>query len=584
LHRILLFNQAIYPSPDDLNESVAQAVAAEFISLRGVITGDTSQPISPIEEESQSNPQSSGDTCVVEDFNLLRNVLELISSPLLSYPREPSLADKKEVNEKNSMKTEEESNKSEPRLRSVACEELLHTAAAGVKSLVLKTHKYNFDGQFFLQSDPWPIISWGTDQTQLSDTVNSNLLCEIITSVGNFLESTQLTNRKCSGPHTVAKGALWSRLAAADALRESQARGILAASSDLLHKCLLYTSDASVLKCSQSLMPKLLALLSDCYSNPADPFSLAFVPTYLPSTSTAIDQSSSERERDTIDGARRSGCFRTHLSQTIAMTCQNADENFMSNLFRVLNHKLSKLSGKAEGSMDVDSAGSSTGQTKSTAISLSEDDLIVIAGSISALGSISEALASWRLFGTAKVEMAESTIERSCNQQVLDAVISILDFPATSSELAQLPSTIGAPKESTVARNPYVDLKIAALRVLKGLAASGLFSYTTRIPSVVPSSSTPVHFDEAVKEKRMTVLTALSNMVRAYATRDSSGATRAAINGRSSSYSKIVAAAVDVLGTACLTGVTEGTQYCSLLRIYIPLVSSTFSSLSFLLT
>jgi hypothetical protein len=548
--------------------------------------GDTSQPISPMEEDSQSNPQSSGVTCVVGDFNLLRNVLELISSPLLSYPREPSLADKKEVNEKNSMNTEEERNKSEPRLRSVACEELLHTAAVGVKSLVSKTHKYSFDGQYFLQSDPWPIISWGIDQTQLSDTVNSNLLCEIITSVGKILESTQLSNRKCSGPHTVAKGALWSKLAAADALRESQARGILAASSDLLHKCLLCTRDASVLKCSQSLMPKLLALLSDCYSNPADPFSLAFVPTYLPSTSTAIDQSNSERERDTIDGARRSGCFRTHLSQTIAMTCQNADENFMSNLFRVMNHKLSKLSGKAEGSMDVDSTGSSTGQTKSTAISLSEDDLIVIAGSITALGSISEALASWRLFGTAKVENAhttESTIERSCNQQVQDAVISILDFPAASSELAQLPSTIGAPKESTVARNPYVDLEIVALRVLKGLAASGLFSHTTRISSVVPSSSTPVHFDEAIKEKRMTVLTTLSNMVRAYAARDSSGATRAAINGRSSSYSKIVAAAVDVLGTACLTGVTEGTQCSSLSRIYIPLVSSTFSSLSFLL-
>jgi hypothetical protein len=510
---------------------------------------------------------------VVGDFILLSNVLELISSPLLSYPQETA---KKEDIERNSSNTEEERNKSEPKLRSVACEELLHTAAAGMKCLVSKTRKYNFDGQFFLQSDPWPIISRDNDQTLQGDTLNSKLLCEIVTSVGEILELMQLTNKKSSGPHTVAKGALWTKLAAADALRESQARGVLAASIDLLHKCLLYTSDAPVLKCSQTLMPKLLSLLPDCYSNPADPYSLAFVPTSLPSTSTAIDQSSSEKERDTTDGARRSGCFRTHLSQTIAMTCQNADENFMSNLFRVLNHKLSKLSGKAESSMDVDSTRSSTGQTQNTAISLSEDDLIVIAGSISALGSISEALALWRSFETAKDEIGhitESNIERGCNQQVLDAVISILAFPATSSELVQLPSTIGAPKESTVARNPYVDLKIVALRVLKELAASGLFSYTTRISLPVGSSSpTPVHFDVAIKEKRMAVLTTLSNIVRAYASRDPSGATRGAINGRSSAYSKIVAAAVDVLGTACLAGVTEGTQRRSLSRICVPLV------------
>ena len=459
------------------------------------------------------------------------------------------------------MNAEEERNKSELKLRSIACEELLHTAAAGVKSLVSKALKYNFDGQFFLQPDPWSVISMGSMEC---DAVSSELLCEVIASVGKILESTQLTSKKSSGSHSVAKGALWTKLAAADALRESQARSILAASSDLLHKCLLFTSDASVLQFSQTLMPKLLSLLSECYSNPADPFSLAFVTTYLPATAAAVDQSSSEKERDTTDGARRSGCFRTHLSQTIAMICQNADENFMSNLFRVLNHKLSKLSGKAESSMEEDPTPLSTSRQQTSARSLVEDDLIVIAGSISALGSISEALASWRTLGIAKDEnnhTTEFSIERSCNQQVLDAVISILDLPAVSSELAQFPSTIGAPKESTVARNPYVDLKIVALRVLKGLAANGVFSYTTRIsyPLGSPSSST-VPFDEATREQRLTVLSTLSNIVGAYATRDSSGATRGAINGRSSAYSKIVAAAVDVLGTACLAGVTEGTQ------------------------
>ena len=554
-----LLRQFIYFSSDDLNESVSKAVAAEFISLRGAIADGTSPPTSPIEENSLCDSQSNDDTYLVGDLKLLKNVLELISSPLLSYPQEPSSTEKKEVHDKNYMNAEEERDKSELKLRSIACEELLHTAAAGVKSLVSKTLKYNFDGQFFLQPDPWSVISMGNMQC---DAMSSELLCEVIASVGKILESTQLTSKKNSGSHSVAKGALWTKLAAADALRESQARGILAASSDLLHKCLLCTSDASVLQFSQTLMPKLLSLLSECYSNPADPFSLAFVTTYLPATTAAVDQSSSEKERDTTDGARRSGCFRTHLSQTIAMTCQNADENFMSNLFRVLNHKLSKLSGKAESSLEEDPTPLSTSRQQTSARSLVEDDLIVIAGSISAFGSISEALASWRTLGIAKDEnthTAESAIERSCNQQVLDAVISILDLPAVSSELAQLPSTIGAPKESTVARNPYVDLKIVALRVLKGLAANGVFSYATRIsyPLGSPSSST-VPFDEATREQRMTVLSTLSNIVGAYATRDSSGATRGAINGRSSAYSKIVAAAVDVLGTACLAGVTEG--------------------------
>lgn len=498
---------------------------------------------------------------MVGDFSLLRNVLELISSPLLSYPKENSLGNE-ECNDKNSVIAEEGRNKSEPRVRSIACEELLHTAATGMKNLVSTTLKYNFDCQFFLQPDPWSIISMGNDTPQLSNSLSMNLLCEIITSVGKILESTQLSKKKSSGPHSVAKGAMWTKLAAADALRESHSRGILATSSDLLHKCLLYTRDSSVLKYSQTLMPQLLALLSDCYSNPADPFSLAFVPTSLPATSTAIDQSSTEKERDTTDGARRSGCVRTHLSQTIAMTCQYADENFMSNLFRVLSHKLSKLSGKAENGTEDDLTRSGIIKEHNTVHSLAEDDLIVIAGSISALGSISEALASWRSFGTANTantHTAESTIERSCNQQVLDAIRSILDFSTTSTELTQLPSTIGALKEPTVARNPYVDLKIVALRVLKGLAASGIFSYTTRIPLSVGSSSTPVHADEAMREKRMAVMSTLSNIVSAYTTRDSSAATRGSVNGRSSAYSKIVAAAVDVLGTACLAGVTEGT-------------------------
>ena len=110
------------------------------------ISDGAMRPISSLEESTPFNLQPSVGTGAVGEFNLLKDVLELISSPLLLYPQESLLAEKNEANDKN--RIEELRNASKSRLRSIACEELLHTAAAGMKSLVSNTLKYDFDGNF----------------------------------------------------------------------------------------------------------------------------------------------------------------------------------------------------------------------------------------------------------------------------------------------------------------------------------------------------------------------------------------------------------------------------------------------------
>lgn len=510
-------------------------------------------------------------------MNPLSDILDLLSSPLLFYPVAPPL--------KNDVRASESDVSDDcRRLRPIATEELLHTAATGIMRLVESYRGYSIYAQHFLQSDPWPTTSSKhlecSDSLRLNAVVNAKQLCSLISTIGTILTAatSAKNSNSASGPSsTGAKGALWSRLALEAAVKTSQVRGILTAAVDTLHKSLLISSDEEVLEASRKLLPQLLSCLSNCYSDASDPLCLSF------SSDDVLNhgQLSSQQHtriftvKDGLTAARGTGSFRNNLGQILALSCQNASDNYIQNLRRVLTHKLSKRSVQREtptGKELIDGG---------VADVLSEGDVILVAGAVTALGSIAQALTAWE--GELSVTDAPNSNSRCevssdvIHRPLLDTLISIQKLDAScSTELKQPFAT-----ETHSPRNAIVDLKIVALRTLKVLAASGLLTSSTENKSGLPidTGSTPsgesLHSSTALAKGDVIptshdvveiVLFSLMSIVRNYGL-DEVSKVSATKNDRSSPSSKVVAASIDVLSTACLSSTSEGTD-----PIYLPLV------------
>jgi hypothetical protein len=575
---------------DDPNESVSQAVVAEFTSLRLVVSDVCKNSNSSRSEAVVEG--STGQKDVSENLNvdLLGSTLNLLSSSVLYHP-EKELVKSSEGKASNVESHYEEkgctSSSGAPRF--IAIEELLHTAATGMRCLVSSTRGYDFNKDHFFAADSWPLIPQSNDASSHNEAcavkISTSQLSATVTAVGQILTSlSSLKPNNESVSATAGKGAAQSKVALKTALLNAQTRRIIAAAADLLHKCLLISADSAVLECSRSLLPQVLNILPTCYSDLSDPFSLASLSAmHSMKSPVQTQQSGSSADRVIRDEARDVGSLRSHLGQIIALSCQGADEYYITNLIRVLNHKLSKLSLSS-----VSVNGSATANNTISDDTLTESDLVLIAGAISALGSTAEGIFSWMNGSEEHVQQYEvpkaqaqvqvkaqshqnstgsqskAIVDNICNL-LLDATSTILNLSGTVPP--QSTRNVGAVKEPVVEKDRFGEIKIVALKILKDFAARGLL----KVHDKTPTGTSDVKVDEMQISSSPPISTGVSNTVRitkifgylvdnvkSFSQREASGVSNIPLNGRSTTSSKIAAAAIDVLSTACLVGVAEG--------------------------
>lgn len=578
---------------DDANESVSQAVVAEFTSLRLVISDICKN--SNCSRSEVGTEGSTGQKNVSENLNvdLLGSTLNLLASSVLYHPDKDLVKHSEEKASNNESHHEEKgctSTSGAPRF--IAIEELLHTAATGMRCLVSLIRGYDFSKDHFFAADPWPLIPQCNNASSHSESctvkISTAQLSATITAVGQILTSlSSLKPSKESVLATAGKGAAQSKVALKAALLNAQTRRIIAAAVDLLHKCLLTSADSAVLECSRSLLPQVLNILPTCYSDLSDPFSLASLSAmHSMKSQVQMQQSGSSADRVIRDEGRNVGSLRTHLGQTIALSCQGADEYYVTNLIRVLNHKLSKLSLRT-----VSDNGSTTVDNTVSDDALTESDLVSIAGTITALGSTAEGISAWMNGGVELLQQHEVLegqgqvqVEARSNQNskgvqskaIVDNICNLLvDTISTILSLSgkvtpQSTRNADALKEPVIEKDRFAEIKTVALKILKDLAARGLLN----VHGKKATSSVDVKGDEMQIGISPAISTGTSNSgritkifdylvdnVKSFSQREASGVSNTPLNGRSTTSSKIAAAAIDVLSTACLVGVAEGEVY-----------------------
>ena len=497
-------------------------------------------------------------------MKILSDVLDLLTSSLLFYPLGISIGDSEDSSTQSDVHVlpilspskaisadGDEKSVTRGKLRPIASEELLHSAAIGIRQLVHTTLKYDFNEQFFLGTDTWPNMSITSLNRPIGLTINCHVICRVMTAIGVIFKSESLTKSK-NISSSIETGAARSKTALRDSLHKSQSRGIFSAGIDLLHKCLILNCDKEVLECSRTLLPTILPWLSKCYSDASDPFGVTTVSSdafnnaagsvKLPDvSSTSTSDNTSGRQ---ITSGRKVGCLRVQFGQIIALTCRNADQNYISNLYRILGHKLSQLP-NSKSSIICDMKDSVI-----ASLNLNQDDQVLIAGVVTALGSITIALTTWnfnfRNLEKENKKKSEGDFEYQSNlvlkeyNSLLNIINIILNLPTKKADVIMPTVTsIGIPpieNNSTTAN--FTELKVVVLRVLRDLASSGLMS--------------------VVSDDTHCTSVALVNIVRSYDQREAVDQGNAARNGRSSSMSMIVAAAIDALSTICVSGVKEG--------------------------
>ena len=538
---------------------------------------------------------SIGQKVIIEnmDVELLGHILNLLASSVLYHPGKDLIKNNEgrlttteihhgETNRINSTGT--------PRF--IAIEELLHTAATGMRCLVSSQCGYDFNKDFFFEADPWPLIPNSSNHESSIVKINTAQLSSTITAVGQILTSLSLFESNDQGVSaSIEKGAAQSKIALKTALLNAQTRRIIAAAADLLHKCLLLSADSTVLDRSRTLLPQMLNILPACYSDLSDPFSLASLSAmHFFKSQARLQQSGSSVDRILRDEARKIGSVRIHIGQIIALSCQNADENYISNLIRVLNHKLSKLSLST-----LSDNGSATTNKTAPTDALTESDLVLIAGTISTLGFTAECIAAWMYRSEEHVQHQDMTEEQiqvhrqhnSKNKQskaivdsicnlLLDTISSILNLTVTV--LPQPIRNAGSVKDPVIEKDRFGEIKIVALNILRDFAARGLLKLTDKrlLSNLVGEGEgvkmniTPATIIATSNTGRITtIFDFLVDYVKSFSLREASGVSNTPINGRSTSSSKIAAAAIDVLSAACLAGVAEGAVGPLLINPYI---------------
>ena len=538
---------------------------------------------------------SIGQKVIIEnmDVELLGHILNLLASSVLYHPGKDLIKNNEgrlttteihhgETNRINSTGT--------PRF--IAIEELLHTAATGMRCLVSSQCGYDFNKDFFFEADPWPLIPNSSNHESSIVKINTAQLSSTITAVGQILTSLSLFESNDQGVSaSIEKGAAQSKIALKTALLNAQTRRIIAAAADLLHKCLLLSADSTVLDRSRTLLPQMLNILPACYSDLSDPFSLASLSAmHFFKSQARLQQSGSSVDRILRDEARNIGSVRIHIGQIIALSCQNADENYISNLIRVLNHKLSKLSLST-----LSDNGSATTNKTAPTDALTESDLVLIAGTISTLGFTAECIAAWMYRSEEHVQHQDMTEEQiqvhrqhnSKNKQskaivdsicnlLLDTISSILNLTVTV--LPQPIRNAGSVKDPVIEKDRFGEIKIVALNILRDFAARGLLKLTDKrlLSNLVGEGEgvkmniTPATIIATSNTGRITtIFDFLVDYVKSFSLREASGVSNTPINGRSTSSSKIAAAAIDVLSAACLAGVAEGAVGPLLINPYI---------------
>jgi hypothetical protein len=574
---------------DDANESVSQAVVAEFTSLRLVVS-DVCKNSNSSKSEAVIEG-STGQKDMSEDLNvdLLGSTLNLLASSVLYHPEKDLV--KSSVGKSSNTESHYEekgctSSSGAPRF--IAIEELLHTAATGMRCLVSSTRGYDFNKDHFFAADPWPLIPKCNEANSHNESssvkISTSQLSATITAVGQILTSlSSLKPSNETASATAGKGAAQSKVALKTALLNAQTRRIIAAAADLLHKCLLISADSAVLDCSRSFLPQVLNILPTCYSDLSDPFSLASISAmHSMKSPVQMQQSGSSADRVIRDEARNVGSLRSHLGQIIALSCQGADEYYITNLIRVLNHKLSKLSST------VPDIGSATANATVSDDTLTESDLVLIAGAITALGSTADGISCWMKGPEEQVQQhvvpegqAQLQVKARSNQNskglqnkaivdnicnlLLDTISTILNLSGTATP--QFTRNAGAVKEPVVEKDRFGEIKIVALKILKDLAARGLLKvHEKKVASTLDvkgdemqiSSSPPISTGTSNTGRIIKIFDYLVDNVKNFSQREASGVSNIPLNGRSTTSSKIAAAAIDVLSTACLVGVAEG--------------------------
>ena len=532
--------------------------------------------------------ESIGQKVIIENSNveLLGHILNLLASSVLYHPGKDLIKNNEgrlSTTENNHGETNRINSSGTPRF--IAIEELLHTAATGMRCLVSSQCGYDFNKDFFFEADPWPLIPKCNNSSNHKEfpmvKINTTQLSSTITAVGQILTSISLFKSNDQGVSaSIEKGAAQSKIALKNALLNAQTRRIIAAAADLLHKCLLISADSTVLDCSRTLLPQVLNILPACYSDLSDPFSLASLSAmHSLKSQSPLQQSGSSVDRILRDEARNIGSVRIHIGQIIALGCLNADENYVSNLIRVLNHKLSKLSLST-----VSDNGSATTNKTAPADSLTESDLVLIAGTISTLGFTAECIAAWMYRSEEHAQHQDMTeeqiqvhrhhnskniqskaiVESICNL-LLDTISSILNLTVTVSP--QSIRNAGSVKDPVIEKDRFGEIKIVALNILRDFAARGLLKLNDKRPlsnligegEGVQMNTAPATAIVTSNTGRITtIFNFLVDYVKSFSLREASGVSNAPINGRSTSSSKIAAAAIDVLSAACLAGVAEG--------------------------
>ena len=575
---------------DDPNESVSQAVVAEFTSLRLGVSDVCKKSNSSTAEVFVEGSTGQRDLSENLNVDLLGSTLNLLASCVLYHP-EKDLVKNSEGKASNSESHHEEkgctSSSGAPRF--IAIEELLHTAATGMRCLVSSTRGYDSNKDHFFAADPWPLIPQCNDASRYNEScavkISTAQLSATITAVGQIL--TSLSSLKPSSDSVLAsaaKGAAQSKVALKTALLNAQTRRIIAAAADLLHKCLLISADSAVLECSRNLLPQVLNILPTCYSDQSDPFSLASLSAmHSLKSPVQTQQSGSSVDRVIRDEARNVGSLRSHIGQIVAFSCQGADEYYITKLIRILNHKLSKLSLSA-----VSDTCSAAANNTVSGDTLTESDLVLIAGAITALASTAEGIFSWMNGSEEHVQQHEvpeahaqvqvkaqshqnskgsqsKTIVDNFYNLLLETISIILNLTGTVTP--QSTRNVGAVKEPVVEKDLFGEIKIVALKILKDFAARGLLKvYDKKAMSrgdakgdEMQISSSPVISTGVSNTVRITkIFDYLVDNVKSFSQREASGVSNIPLNGRSTTSSKIAAAAIDVLSTACLVGVAEG--------------------------
>ena len=571
---------------------------SEFTSLRQVIL------------DVGKNSKLSGSEMVIDggigqnvmienmDVELLGHILNLLASSVLYHPAGKDLV----KNDEGRLTTIENHHGVINRINSngtprfLAIEELLHTAATGMRCLVSLQCGYDFNKDFFFEADPWPLIPQNNNSSCHNESstvkIDTTQLSSTITAVGQILTSLSLFKSNDQGVSaSIEKGAAQSKIALKTALLNAQTRRIIAAAADLLHKCLLMSADSTVLDCSRTLLPQVLNFLPACYSDLSDPFSLASLSAMHSLKSQApLQQSGSGVDRILRDEARNVGSVRIHIGQIIALSCQNADENYISNLIRVLNHKLSKLS-----LIIVSDNGSATTNKAASADALAESELVLIAGTISTLGFTAECIAAWmyrieehvqhedmteeqiqvhRYHNSKKIQ-SKAIVDNICNL-LLDTISSIFKFAVTASP--QSIRIAGSVKDPVIEKDRFGEIKIVALNILRDFAARGLLKISDKRQlsnligegeGIQMNTAPAVTIATSNTCRITTIFDFLVDYVKSFSLREASGVNNTPINGRSTSNSKIAAAAIDVLSAACLAGVAEGAVSPSLIILHI---------------